>query len=177
MQPLGADAKYTIEHVGIQHPVAIAAVCDASRLNQRYFRCVTRHRIQVVCRQDYRFSCLREAAAQIQDFKAMLNVEARRRLVEQDDLRLNRKAAGDRNPLALPSRESGHESSAKMPDIATGNSVVDRASILGRCPLKSAAPRMTPHGDHFFHGECKIHSTFLRNERDALSQVTAAIFG
>ena len=43
-----------------------------------------------------------------QSWQPALRVQARRRLVQEEDLRVSRQRAGDRQPLALPAGELAH---------------------------------------------------------------------
>ena len=60
---------------------------------------------QVVADHDHAEAALAEFADQVEDLGRLGDAERRRRLVEQDDLRLAEQGAGDRDLLALPAGE------------------------------------------------------------------------
>ena len=63
----------------------------------------------LVRHDDHRHAVVREIPHHVEHLADHLGVERRRRLVEEDQLRLHRERTGDRDPLLLAAREVGRE--------------------------------------------------------------------
>ncbi len=111
MQEFGIYAENPVENLRRQNAIPIANVGQLTRFNQGDLSCIARDRVQIVGCENHRFACLGQRSAKIQNFEAVLNVEARRRLVQEYNLRFNGKTPRNRDTLALASGKGRHEAS------------------------------------------------------------------
>src|SRR5437660_6824652 len=98
---LGANLKDLLEGLGVDHFGASAAICDASRVDQRGPRGIAHHRVQIVSCNHDGFTRVRQRGAEIENPYGVFDVEIRRGLVKQDEVWLHGQPAGDYHPLAL----------------------------------------------------------------------------
>ena len=85
--------------------------------------------IQVVRHRDARAAGRRLVAQQAEAVQLLIDVEKRRRLVEQQERRLLREARGKQHPLALAAAQRGDAAIAKHQALARRHRVLGRAAI------------------------------------------------
>jgi hypothetical protein len=116
---------------------------------------------------------VREASAEPKEREAVLEIEVRRGLVEEHHGGFGRQTARDRHALTFAARESIDRSRAQVLEVAGREGCFDRGAIAIPFRLKTAAVRVTAHGDHLLDRECEITPGVLRQKRHAARNRTA----
>src|ERR1700735_3340746 len=122
------------------------------------------HEIEVVRRDDHRFSLARERFAQMKHIERVVNIEVCRRFIKKDKFRLDDKAASNQYPLPLATGKSIYRAIHQVTDVAIGcGRIYGMVVGLG---LRREAPAMsvTAHGEDFSDGEGEIDLRFLGNK-------------
>src|SRR5580692_10501420 len=105
-----------------------------------------------------------ECLAQIQDIERMLDIQVRRRLVQQDKFRFDDQTSCDKDALTLPSGKRGDQAAGQMGDIAIRRRGVYRRAVRRGLRCESSAMRIPPHLEDLGDGEFETNLRVLRNE-------------
>ena len=125
---------------------------------------------------DGRHSLTDQAPHQVQRLELVLHVQVRRRLVQEQDLRLLRQGPGEKDTLALSAGEAGHGALDKRVGLGQAHRLDGEPALGGALHLKPAHVGIAAHHYHFQRRESEGVRRQLRQHGQDLGNVAGRHF-
>ena len=116
-----------------------------------------------------------QSRQQLEDVDLMVDVEVRRRLIQQQDVRVLGQRARDVDPLLLAARQVGHEAPGQVGRVRRTETVVNHGPVASTLPLPTAQVGRAPHEHGLEHGEVEQLVPPLGHHRDGAGQLAPRV--
>src|SRR5262245_5703315 len=101
-----------------------------------------------MCCQNNRLPCAGQRPAQIENFERMLNIQIGGWLIQQNELRFHREAAGDEHTLALAPGKRVDRPRTQVANVATLERRLHSMPVRRGLTAESSTMRVPAHGDN-----------------------------